>query len=130
MWTSLFVLSALFAQDDAAPAGGGGGDGLGGMVQFLPIIALFALAYFMLMRPQMQQEKKRQEMLGQLKKNDKVLTTAGMYGVVVSLEEKEKGDKVVLRVGEDEKAIKIAFTRASIVKVIGDEKPVEASAKS
>jgi preprotein translocase subunit YajC len=121
MPSSLLILPALFAQGgDAAPAAGAS-DGLGGMIQFLPIIALFALAYFMLMRPQMQQEKKRQEMLKVLKKNDRVLTSAGIYGTVVSME--EGGDKVVLKIGEDDRGTKVAFTRASIVKVLSGEKP-------
>ncbi|MFO0958101.1 MAG: preprotein translocase subunit YajC [Isosphaeraceae bacterium] len=119
-------LALLFAQaGDAAPAAGGGagggaGDGSGGLIQFLPFLVIMGLLYFMFLRPQMQQEKKRQEMLKTLKKNDKVVTSAGMYGTVISVD--EGSDRVVLKVGEDDKGTRIAFTRASIVKILGGDK--------
>lgn len=107
-----------------APAGGGanGGGGSGdgsGLIQFLPFLVIMGLLYFMFLRPQMQQEKKRQAMLKALSKNDKVVTSAGMYGTVVSVD--EGSDRVVLKVGEDDKGLRIAFTRASIVRILGDE---------
>ena len=73
--------------------------------------------YFLLIRPQQQQEKKRKELITALKKNDKVLTAAGIYGTVVSVD--EKGDKVQLRLDDDGK-VKITFTRASIVRVLNE----------
>jgi preprotein translocase subunit YajC len=114
----LALATALFAQADP-PAGPGGGDSGSVFFQFLPFIFIFVLFYLLFLRPQMQQEKKRQQMLKELKKNDKVVTSAGMYGTVVSVD--EAGDRVVLRVGEDDRGLKLAFTRASIVKVLGGE---------
>ena len=89
---------------------------------FLPIIPLF---YFLFILPQQQQEKKRRAMIDSLKKNDKVLTTGGIYGTVISVD--AKTDKVVLRV-DDERGVKLAFTRASVGRVIesSSEKPAEA----
>src|SRR6478609_4552940 len=84
----------------AAPAAPGGGDG--GIVQtlapFLPFLPAVFLFYFMILRPQQQQERKRRAMIDALKKNDQVLTAAGIYGTVVSVDGKE--DKVVLKVGD------------------------------
>lgn len=119
----LLNLSMLFAlAGDAEPAAGGGGGGAGdgssGLIQFLPFLVIMGLLYFMFLRPQMQQEKKRQAMLKALKKNDKVVTSAGMYGSVVSVD--EGSDRVVLKVGEDDKGLRIAFTRASIARVLDD----------
>ena len=54
-------------------------------------------------------------MLETLKKNDKVLTTGGIYATVVSIDATH--DKVILRV-DDERGVKLAFTRASIARVI------------
>lgn len=112
---SLFPhLPVLFAQGDAAPAAGG--DTGGFIIQMLPFLLIFVLFYFLFMRPQMQQEKKRMAMLKAMKRNDRVLTSAGIYGTVVTVD--DTADKVILKVGEDDRGVKIAFTRASIVKVM------------
>ncbi len=63
-----------------------------------------------MIRPQQQQEKKRREMIDALKKNDKVLTSAGIYGTVVSVDNED--DRVVVRV-DDDRGVKIAFSKAS-----------------
>jgi preprotein translocase subunit YajC len=68
-----------------------------------------------LIRPQQQQEQKRRSLLDTMKKNDKVVTTSGMYGTVMSVDAIQ--DKVVLRV-DDEKGVRLAFTKASIARVI------------
>ena len=47
---------------------------------FLPLIFLFAMLYFMILRPKQRDEKRRREMLSELKKGDKVMTGAGMIG--------------------------------------------------
>ncbi len=66
-------------------------------------------------------------MLDTLKKNDKVLTTAGIYATVVSVDAGH--DKVVLRV-DDERGVKLAFTRASIARVFdASEKPEKSSSE-
>lgn len=92
------------------------------LVMFAPLILLF---YFMAIRPTQQQEKKRKQMVEALKKNDKVLTSAGIYGTVVSVD--ASADKVVLRV-DDEKQVKFSFSKASIVRVL--EPPTEKAADS
>jgi preprotein translocase subunit YajC len=97
---------SIFAQD----AGGGS---IWQTVLFIaPIPFLF---YFLLIRPQQQQEQKRRSLLDTMKKNDKVVTTSGMYGTVMSVDAIQ--DKVVLRV-DDEKGVMLAFTKASIARVI------------
>ena len=83
---------------------------------------IFLLFYLLLIRPQQRQEKKRRSLVDSLKKNDKVLTSAGIYGTVVSVEADQ--DKVVLRV-DDDKGVKFTFSKASIVRVI-DAKPEKA----
>jgi preprotein translocase subunit YajC len=94
------------------------------LLQYLPLLPIPIVFYFMLIRPQQQQEKKRRELMGQLKKNDKVLTAAGMYGTVISVD--EKSGRVQLRLDDDGK-VKATFTRASIVQILSDpsEKPTE-----
>ena len=52
---------------------------------FIPIIAIFAIFYFLVIRPQQKQTAEHKKMLGSLKKGDRVLTTGGLYGTVVNL---------------------------------------------
>jgi preprotein translocase subunit YajC len=83
---------------------------------YVPIIAIF---YFLIIRPQRQQQKKVKEMLDNLKKNDEVITTSGIHGTVAIMKEKT----VVLRVDE---GCRIEFDRESIASVTNSEsKPVE-----
>ena len=70
--------------------------------------------YFFIIRPQRQQQKKTQEMLDNLKKNDEVVTTSGIHGMVVIVKDKT----VVLRVDE---GCRIEFDRESIAIVVSNE---------
>ena len=73
------------------------------LVQFMPIILMFVIFYFLLIRPQQKKQKDLQAMISQLKKGDKVVTTGGILGTVSSLQE----DYVVLTVGDSETKIEI-----------------------
>lgn len=100
----------LFAQQAAK------GDGGGGLLpQLMPLLVIMALFYIIMIRPQQQQERKRKEMINALKKNDRVLTQAGIYGTVVSVS--PDSDRVVVRV-DDDRNVRLEFSRASISRVI------------
>ncbi|MFQ5666030.1 MAG: preprotein translocase subunit YajC [Candidatus Binatia bacterium] len=58
------------------------------LVQFLPLILIFVVFYFLLIRPQQQKAKEHRGMLANLKRNDEVITSGGLYGKVVALGEK------------------------------------------
>jgi preprotein translocase subunit YajC len=96
----------LFGQD------GGNSSFLSMFIYLLPIPFLF---YFLIIRPQQQQEKTRRAMIDALKKNDKVLTSGGIYGTVVSVD--ATNDRVVLRV-DDERGLRLTFTKASVARVL------------
>jgi len=81
------------------------------LFMYVPIILIF---YFLIIRPQRQQQKKIKEMLANLKKNDEVVTTSGIHGTVTIIKEKT----VVLRVDE---GCRIEFDRESIAAVINTE---------
>ena len=68
----------------AAPAAGAGTD----FLSFLPMIVIFVLFYFMLVRPQQKKAKELQNMIAALQKGDEVVTTGGAVGKVVKLAEK------------------------------------------
>ncbi len=113
----LVSIPLLFAQGAPAPApapapAAGSNNGLTSLLPFLGIPVIF---YLIMVRPQQQQDRKRREMIDALKKNDKVLTVAGIYGTVISVDPERA--RVVLRV-DDEKGIKLAFSKASIQQVV------------
>jgi preprotein translocase subunit YajC len=64
--------------------GAEGGQG-GGLTAFIPIILMFAIFYFLLIRPQQRKAKVHKEMLGALKKGDKVISSGGLHGVITGI---------------------------------------------
>lgn len=89
------------------------------LMQFVPLLFIFAIFYFMLIRPQKAREKEHQKMLNGLAKNDEVVTTGGIHGTVVNVKEKS----VVLRVDEN---VKIEVERNCIAYV---KRPQTAASK-
>ena len=85
-----------------------GGSGLLGLA---PLLFIFAIFYFLLILPQQRKQKKWQAMLSELKTGDKIVTTGGLRGTIISL----KDDAVTLRVAPDN--LKLEVTRASVVSV-------------
>jgi len=58
-----------------------------GVAQFLPLVILFAIFYFLIIRPQQKQQKAHREMLESLSKGDKIVTTGGLIAEIVKTEE-------------------------------------------
>jgi preprotein translocase subunit YajC len=79
-------------------------------MQFLPMVAIFAIFYFVLIRPERAQRKKREEMLGAMKKGDQVMTTGGMFGTITALNDKD----VTLEIAD---GVRVKFMRQSIQEV-------------
>lgn len=78
------------------------------IAQFLPIILIF---YLLLIRPQQQQAKKTKAMLAALQKGDRVVTSGGLLGTIVRIED----TTVVLSVASD---VKMEFLKSAIVNVV------------
>src|SRR3989338_6135763 len=74
------MLQIAYAADGAAPA-------LNPVINLLPIFFIFGIFYFLLIRPQKKQQKEHRKMLEGLKKNDEVVTTGGVHGVVVNVKD-------------------------------------------
>jgi preprotein translocase subunit YajC len=98
---------------------GGGGELF--WAYLFPMLMIFMIMYFIWLRPQRKKEDERKRMLDMLKKNDRVVTVGGIYGVVVTTKE----DEVVLKVDE-EKNVKMRFTRSAISKVVSDGQATQA----
>ena len=62
---------------------------MGDLGQFLPLILIFAVAYFFMIRPQMKRQKDEKKFAEALKKGDKIITKSGLYGKVVELNDKD-----------------------------------------
>jgi preprotein translocase subunit YajC len=80
---------------------------------FLPIILMVGIMYLLMIRPQQTRQKKWQAMLEQLKAGDRIVTSGGIKGAILSI----KDDAVILRVPPDN--LKLEVTRGSIVTVGG-----------
>lgn len=88
----------------AAPGGGAAGSGFGA---FIPIILMFVIFYFLLIRPQQKKAKQHQEMIANLKKGDRVITSGGIHGQITALDE----NTVTLEIAEK---VRIKVTRSTL----------------
>ena len=80
------------------------------------MVGMIAIFYFLLIRPQMKEQKRRKEMLAAVKKHDKVVTTGGIYGVVVAV-----GDNDITIKIDDGNNVRVKFTRAAVATILREE---------
>jgi preprotein translocase subunit YajC len=92
------------------PGGGGGGGASSAVTQILFFAAIFAIFYFLLIRPQQRQKREKQQMLSAIKKGDRVVTSGGIHGTIVGLNE----NTVVLRIAEQ---VRMEVDRTAIGRV-------------
>lgn len=93
----------------APPPGEGGG---GSMISTLIMFgAIFAIFYFMIIRPQQKRAKEREKLLSNIKKGDKVILSNGMHGTIAGLEEKT----CLIDAGNN---VKLKFERSAIASVV------------
>ena len=100
----------------AAPpqnADGGQPGGLAAFSSFLPLIIIFAIFYFLLIRPQSRRAKEHKNMLENLKKGDKIITTGGIHGVIESIE----GNTLTVKIAEN---VRIKASRSGIAGIRTD----------
>ena len=91
------------------PGGAGGSSAL--LTQVVFFAAIFAIFYFLLIRPQQRQKRDRERMLSAIKKGDRVVTSSGLHGTVLGLNE----HTVTLRVADQ---VKLEFDRGSIGRIL------------
>ena len=72
--------------------------GGGGLMGLLPLVLMFAIFYFLLIRPQQKKAKQHKEMLSNLKKGDSIITTGGIYGRIVEVNDNSMNVEVADRV--------------------------------
>jgi preprotein translocase subunit YajC len=97
----MFVENLYAAGKGAAPSGGAA------IAQFLPLILIFVVFYFLLIRPQQKKAKEHREMLNNLKKGDEVITAGGIIGKIVGI----TNDVITLEISDN---VKIKVSRGFI----------------
>ena len=85
------------------------------MAQMVPMLLIFFVMYFMLIRPQMKQQKELAAMQSKLKKNDEVVTSGGIHGTVVNV----KDSVVTLRVDDN---VRIDVDKSAITRMVKEGK--------
>jgi preprotein translocase subunit YajC len=116
------LASMAFAMGQGA--GNGQSPQGGGFAALVPIILMFVIFYFLLIRPQQKKAKTHQEMINNLKKGDRVITSGGLFGRITNLDEQtatlEIADKV-----------RVKITRGSVASLAqsgGDQQKDESNA--
>lgn len=110
MVEKIFGIASAVAEDAAAAATAAEGEAAQGSIvaalatTFLPLILIFVVFWFMLIRPQRKKDKQVKEMLNNLKAGDRICTIGGIYGTITGL----KDDTVTLSVGKDNLSMVVA----------------------
>lgn len=93
--------------------GGAAGQGAGGSFSaFIPLILMFVIFYFLLIRPQQKKAKEHRDMISNLKKGDRILTSGGIYGRITGM------DDTTLTVEISDK-VRVKLARGNVSSVIG-----------
>lgn len=102
-------ISTAFAQ--TAPAAAGGGDMLSSLGSMLPLLLMFVVLYFIMIRPQMKRQKEARAMLDALAKGDEVATSGGLLGRISAL-----GDQFLTI--EIANGVEVKVQRSAVVQVL------------
>lgn len=107
----------MFVSPAYAQAAAGGGS-MGALEQFLPLILIFVVFYFLLIRPQQKKMKQHKEMLGQLRRGDRVVTAGGIIGTVNKM---LNDAEVSVEIAE---GVRVRVLRTTITEVLSKTEPV------
>ncbi len=106
------MLALFFAQASSpAPAGNP-------LASFVPIILIFVIMYFVMIRPQMRRQKQQQQLVSALKTGDRVVTASGIHGMISNV----KDSTVIVKVADN---VKIEMEKSAVTNVV---RPQEAKA--
>jgi preprotein translocase subunit YajC len=108
-----FLISSAYAMGPP-PGGAGGADAGNPLTAFLPLILIFGIFYFLLIRPQQKRQKEHKALLSNLKRGDTVVTSGGILGEITKVEEKF----ITVEVAEK---VRIKIARGQIMSVINEE---------
>jgi preprotein translocase subunit YajC len=102
-------ISSAFAQ--TAPAAAGGGDMQSSLMSMLPLVLMFVVLYFVMIRPQMKKQKEHKAMIDAIAKGDEVVTAGGVLGKIGKIGESYVGLEVA-------NGVEIQIQRSAVVQVL------------
>ena len=102
-------ISSAFAQ--TAPAAAAGGDMASSLMSMLPLVLMFVVLYFVMIRPQMKRQKELKAMIDALAKGDEVVTSGGLLGKITQLGDNQIG----VEVGQ---GVIVQMQRSAVVQVL------------
>jgi preprotein translocase subunit YajC len=105
--SSVFAQAAAGSGDPAPPSPGG---------MLVPMVAVFVIMYFLVIRPQNKRQKQLQEMVSNLKTGDRVVTNGGIHGQVANVKD---GQTLVLKIAD---SVKIEVEKSAIATILKDSK--------
>ena len=108
----------MFATPAFAQAAGGAGGAGGALVQFLPLILIFAIMYFLLIRPQQRKAKEHRTMVEALRRGDQIVTAGGIIGKVSKVTDGQ--NEVEVEIAPN---VKIRIVRSTITQVLSKTEP-------
>ncbi len=92
---------------------------MGGIQQFVPLILIFGIMYFLLIRPQQKKMKEHQNMVSSLRRGDQVVTQGGLIGKVVKVKE---NNEIEVELSE---GVKVRVVQSTIAQVLSKTEPAK-----
>jgi preprotein translocase subunit YajC len=99
------------------------GQGAGGFTSLIPIVLMFVIFYFLLIRPQQKKAKEHREMISHLKKGDRIVTSGGLHGRVTAVTDATVTVEIADRV-------RVKIARGNVSQVLGSSPPSQDNKKS
>lgn len=98
----------------ASPNAGAGGESPSPLVTMLPLVLIFVVFWFLIIRPQKKQQDQRKAMISAVKRGDKIVTNGGLFGEVKDV----KQDRLVVTIAD---GVKVEIAKSAISGVVGEE---------
>ena len=105
----LDMLCMILAQAQTGSPAPGPGGGIGSF--FVPLIFIFIIMYFVMIRPQKKRQEQQKQLVGSLKSGDRVVTNAGIHGLIANVKE----NTVLLKVADN---VKIEIDKSAVSNVL------------
>ncbi len=121
LWIAGLASAGMVFAQETQKAAPGGGAGIGSMLPMMLI--MFAVVYFLMIRPEQKKQKARQAMLSTMKKGDRVITSSGILGTVGNVKE----STIMVKIAEN---TVVEFTKSAVTQIVnkdGTDKPAEAA---
>lgn len=110
------LIDVAYAMGPAPQAGAGQGGPAGLITSLVPLVLIFVIFYFLLIRPQQKRAKEHKNMIDNLKKGDKIITSGGIYGVIEAV----GTNTITIKVAENTK-VKIGKSYVAVLRAASDE---------